>query len=71
MEFFRYLIDYGIWDGAPDPEKFIKEYWGSEDHWEKVKKIDFSKNCDRCTLAGQNEQFEKVFINDEMERNLI
>ena len=54
----------------PNPEKFI-EYWGSKDHWDKVEKIDFKNKCDRCTLGPQNEFFEKVFINDDMERNLI
>ncbi len=54
----------------PNPEK-VKEFWGSKEHWDKVGKIDFKHNCDRCTLGPQNEMFEKVFINDEMERNLI
>lgn len=58
-------------DHYPDPQKFIKEYWGSKEHWDKVNKIDFKKKCDRCTLAPYNEAFEKVFINDEMQRNLI
>jgi len=62
---WSYLADH-----YPDPKKFI-EYWGSKDHWDKVNKIKFKKNCDRCTLCAQNEYFEKVFINDQMERNLI
>ncbi len=54
----------------PNPKKFIR-YWGSRAHWNKVDKINFKKNCDRCTLVAQNEFFEHVFINDEMECNLI
>ena len=55
----------------PNPEKFIKEYWGSKEHWKVVDKIDFKNKCDRCTLGPQNEYFEQVFIEDNMERNLI
>lgn len=54
----------------PDPKKVI-EYWGSPEHQAKVSKIDFNKNCDRCTLAPYNEFFENVFIDDKMDRNLI
>ena len=54
----------------PDPQKFI-DSWGSQEHWDVVNKIDFKNKCDRCTLTAQNEYFEKVFINDDMERNLI
>jgi len=54
----------------PNPEKFIKE-WGNKKHWDVVNKINFKKNCDRCTLAPQNEFFENIFMNDKMERNLI
>jgi len=56
-------------DHYPNPKKFIK-YWGSKDHWNKVDRISLKK-CDRCTLSPQNEYFEHVFINDEMEINLI
>ena len=62
---WAYLCDH-----YPDPRKVI-EYWGSKEHWEKVDKIDFKKNCDRCTLGPQNEYFEKVFIDDKMQMNLI
>lgn len=62
---WAYLCDH-----YPNPKKVI-EYWGSKDHWKKVNKIDFKKNCDRCTLAPCNEFFEHIFLNDEMERNLI
>lgn len=51
------------------PEKFI-ESWGSSDHWNIIKKI-CTKNCDRCTLSPYNEMFEKVFMEDRMDRNLI
>ena len=54
----------------PNPRDVIK-YWGSKEHWDKVDKIDFKNKCDRCTLAFPNEAFEKVFIEDKMERNLI
>jgi len=57
-------------DHYPNPKKFIKKYWGSKDHWDKVDKINLKK-CDRCTLCSQNEFFEHVFMNDEMEMNLI
>jgi len=53
----------------PNPEKFIKE-WGNKKHWDIVDRINFGK-CDRCTLAAQNEYFEKVFLDDRMEMNLI
>lgn len=56
-------------DHYPNPKKFIK-FWGSKQHWDIVDKIDFKK-CDRCTLCFQNEAFEKIFIEDKMERNLI
>jgi hypothetical protein len=54
----------------PDPTK-VRDYWGSEEHLEKVSKIDFKRNCDRCTLSPYNEMFEQVFIEDRMDRNLI
>jgi MoaA/NifB/PqqE/SkfB family radical SAM enzyme len=54
----------------PNPEKVI-DYWGSKEHWDKIDKIDFHKNCDRCTLSAYNEFFENVFIEDKMDRNLI
>jgi len=57
-------------DHYPNPENFI-EWWGSQEHWDKVNKINHKENCDRCTLCAQNEYFEKVFIDDKMERNLI
>jgi len=54
----------------PDPKKFINS-WGSKEHWDIVNKINFKDKCDRCTLTAQNEYFEKIFINDLMEKNLI
>ena len=54
----------------PNPKIFINS-WGSQKHYDKVNKIDFKENCDRCTLAPYNEMFEEVFINDKMDRNLI
>lgn len=54
----------------PDPRKVI-EYWGSEEHKAKINKIDFHKNCDRCTLGPYNEMIEQVFQEDNMDRNLI
>ena len=62
---WAYLADH-----YPNPKKFIK-YWGSKDHFNKVNKINFHKNCDRCTLSPYNEMFEKVFIEGQMDRNLI
>jgi len=62
---WAYLADH-----YPNPKKFIKKYWGSKDHWDKVDKINLKK-CDRCTLCAQNEFFENVFIDDKMEKNLI
>jgi MoaA/NifB/PqqE/SkfB family radical SAM enzyme len=62
---WAYLCDH-----YPNPEKVIK-YWGSKDHFKKVKKINFKKNCDRCTLEMPNQFFEKVFIQDKMERFLV
>ena len=62
---WAYLLDH-----YPNPQKVI-DYWGSKEHWKKVDKINFKKNCDRCTLCQYNEMFEKVFINDCMDRNLI
>ena len=53
----------------PDPQKAIA-FWGSKKHWKIVDAIDHSK-CDRCTLAAYNEFFEKVFIEDRMDRFLI
>jgi len=55
----------------PDPKNFIDNVWGSKEHWDIVDKINFNANCDRCTLAPQNEFFEKVFLEDRMERNMI
>ena len=54
----------------PNPEKVI-EFWGSRKHWDKVHKINFKQNCDRCTLTAYNEFFEQVFIKDKMDRWLI
>jgi len=54
----------------PNPQEFIK-FWGSKEHYAMTDKIDFCKNCDRCTLATPNEMFEQVFIQDKMERNLV
>jgi MoaA/NifB/PqqE/SkfB family radical SAM enzyme len=54
----------------PDPNKVI-EFWGGKEHFDKVKQIDFKRKCDRCTLAPYNEMFEKVFMEDLMDRNLI
>lgn len=62
---WSYLTDH-----LPDPQKVI-DYWGSKDHFDKVGKIDFHKNCDRCTLSPYNEMFEKVFMEDKMDKNLI
>jgi MoaA/NifB/PqqE/SkfB family radical SAM enzyme len=62
---WSYLTDH-----YPNPEKAI-QYWGSKEHLNKVRKINFKKNCDRCTLAPYNEYFEQIFINDKMDRNLI
>jgi len=42
----------------PNPKEFIK-FWGSKEHWDIVDKINFNANCDRCTLAPQNEFFER------------
>jgi len=57
-------------DHYPDPKKVI-DFWGSKKHWRIVHKIDFHKNCDRCTLTAYNEFFEQIFINDKMDRWLI
>ncbi len=57
-------------DHYPDPQMVV-DYWGSKEHFEKVNNIDFRKNCDRCTLSAYNEFFEKIFIEDLMDRNLI
>jgi len=54
----------------PEPRKAI-EYWGSKEHLEKVKQIDFKRRCDRCTLAPYNEMIEQVFQEDKMDKNLI
>lgn len=54
----------------PNPEKFIKEVWNSKEHWNKVNQIN-TKYCDRCTLGPYNTMFEKVFIEDNMDKNLI
>jgi MoaA/NifB/PqqE/SkfB family radical SAM enzyme len=62
---WSYLTDH-----YPNPQNVI-DYWGSKEHLEKVDKIDFHKNCDRCTLAPYNEMFEQVFIKDSMDKNLI
>ena len=62
---WSYLVDH-----YPDPYKVI-EYWGSEGHFTKVDKIDFKNNCDRCTLTAYNEFFEQIFIEDNMDYNLI
>jgi MoaA/NifB/PqqE/SkfB family radical SAM enzyme len=62
---WSYLINH-----YPNPEKVL-EYWGSKEHLEKISKIDFKNNCDRCTLGPYNEMFEQVFIQDKMDRYLI
>jgi len=62
---WSYLLDH-----YPNPQKVI-DYWGSPEHQEKVSKIDFKKNCDRCTMAPHNEFFEQVYVKDKMMRNLI
>ena len=62
---WSYLCDH-----YPNPKKVIK-YWGSKEHWNKVNKINFNKNCDRCTLSPYNEYFENIFLNDYMDKNLI
>ena len=54
----------------PDPMKAIK-FWGSKKHFDIVNKIDFHKDCDRCTLTAYNEMFENVFMEDKMDRFLI
>lgn len=54
----------------PNPQGVL-DYWGSKEHFKKVKKINHSMNCDRCTLAPYNEMFEQVFIQDKMDRFLI
>ena len=59
-----------IGEHYPDPKKFI-QFWGSKEHYAMTDKINFQKDCDRCTLAFPNEAFEKVFIQDKMERNLV
>lgn len=62
---WAYLCNY-----YPNPQKVVN-IWGSKKHWDIINKIDFKKNCDRCTLAPYNEFFEQVFINDRMDRYLI
>jgi len=57
-------------DHYPNPKNVI-DYWGSESHFYKVNKINFKKNCDRCTLTAYNEFFEQIFIKDKMDRMLI
>ncbi len=57
-------------DHYPNPDKVIN-YWGSKEHFNKVDKINFKSNCDRCTLSAYNEFFEQIFIKDNMDRNLI
>lgn len=54
----------------PNPQKVI-DYWGGDNHWVKVSKINFKRNCDRCTLTAYNEFFEQIFIKDKMDRMLI
>lgn len=44
----------------------IREFWGSQLHWDLADSIDVHHDCPRCTYAPHNELFERVIENDDM-----
>jgi MoaA/NifB/PqqE/SkfB family radical SAM enzyme len=55
---------------VPNPE-WLKDFWGSERHWNLANEINPHKDCPRCTYAPHNEIFEQVVENDNMTHEFI
>jgi MoaA/NifB/PqqE/SkfB family radical SAM enzyme len=48
----------------------VKQFWGSEKHWQMQSKIQISK-CPRCTFKSHNQIFEEVIQKDNMTYQFI